>query len=1126
MESIFFRILVAAAIALPLCNTVAAQVTVRDKAFFQSKTYQWTDSKGQTHESNLAEIATDPSQIIAMIRKVYTDKEIPGNKKRGYNANGGFPDKTSADHLTDENWSRVSYPAIGTISHTGSVYTNAASYKWTDTYGWDISTQKPIEVNSITINKNECYYATFNQWEYEPHDEGLTMLLVEVNDDYDKEKYNKIQNPSLKQAVETMIKSVRVITDARHTGSGDESGTLLKIDCDKMNKFYLMAKGQVRLPFCSTHYLHKMNSTSAYFNPYPMFLHFNKSGVTDLNNSFINFDCREPFYNMFEQFSPVDVKTMSSGVDDLYQELINMKSFPVLHDCFSVPLAYVSGQPNNGHEFMMYGYDSGHEDCQDVRDLMFFVPDYRMKYWTGRKYNGNPTDRLFLNYNEEHQPSMGLYVIRQDDITINPGHVDDNHYMLQLIWRTNLDAFLPSEDQEFELLQVVIDEETGEEKYDYVYYRDDNGNYLDGENGNIVDENDKVPIKLTMDAGEVKSYSNVYVERLSNSQQVTFAIRGRDKGGFLSLQVSNRKSYIIPGIDPSEIVLLEDATHYSRFNPDNQENCYSNKLLINNNVDGMKAGEITHETTLTITRTPQGGQAETIATITFNPDQNNYTIHMAGQKSKEEFPEASDHSGYAGYHANNNGTIEGNATWTQSYTITGDGCVNMGSLVIYDNFAVGVDKNDHPGSYYYNVTSNYPVGDKTAHSNTFRVPVYKTDSRINGSFTKQQIDDDEQATLAVEDNVNFEELVQYNSKTEVLRYDAYRWLDDGSKLYIVSSVYDNDTEKDVAPTGLAGNQGDSYTISMNSGNLLTTGVVDVTAGSAWATFVDKSPAAQNAAAAYVYAPVIETFTTGNNAVGVARHDYNTYGGPLQRAAKGLLSVAPAPGVSPISQYSWTDDNGNRYAYYNVVLNINQDDIPTGYEVYKVRAWRLVNPSLLGEQTSNFAYRMQPRFLFDTILGEDYQPGKKMQLGGTEIEGYFDENSASFVTRGTFGARKVRTGGDNQLNDGCIDQLDMQFIVRLYFAPASPASGTTMGINIKDNDALDDARPFYIVEDVISHTIYSGVTTGITTVDGNRQLVNVKYYNTAGVAGDRPFKGINIVVKSYSDGSRQVVKIVK
>ena len=51
-------------------------------------------------------------------------------------------------------------------------------------------------------------------------------------------------------------------------------------------------------------------------------------------------------------------------------------------------------------------------------------------------------------------------------------------------------------------------------------------------------------------------------------------------------------------------------------------------------------------------------------------------------------------------------------------------------------------------------------------------------------------------------------------------------------------------------------------------------------------------------------------------------------------------------------------------------------------------------------------------------------------------------------------------------------------------------------------------------------------TAITTVEGEKTVNSVRYYNVAGMESNVPFKGMNIVVKTYSDGSRTTEKIVK
>lgn len=51
-------------------------------------------------------------------------------------------------------------------------------------------------------------------------------------------------------------------------------------------------------------------------------------------------------------------------------------------------------------------------------------------------------------------------------------------------------------------------------------------------------------------------------------------------------------------------------------------------------------------------------------------------------------------------------------------------------------------------------------------------------------------------------------------------------------------------------------------------------------------------------------------------------------------------------------------------------------------------------------------------------------------------------------------------------------------------------------------------------------------TGVQGVNAGKQVVAIKYVNTAGIQSDKPFEGVNIVVTTYDDGSQQVVKVVK
>ena len=68
--------------------------------------------------------------------------------------------------------------------------------------------------------------------------------------------------------------------------------------------------------------------------------------------------------------------------------------------------------------------------------------------------------------------------------------------------------------------------------------------------------------------------------------------------------------------------------------------------------------------------------------------------------------------------------------------------------------------------------------------------------------------------------------------------------------------------------------------------------------------------------------------------------------------------------------------------------------------------------------------------------------------------------------------------------------------------------------------------FYIAK--VSHTIVKdeNVVTGVEDVDAEKTVAGVVYYNLLGVPSDRAHEGVNVVVTTYTDGTKSSMKIVK
>ena len=1189
---------------LAMCAVQAAPTAVKNRAFYEGITYQWPINAENQQTSNLATVATDPDQIIAMIREVYSNRAIPGTYSRGYSALD-IPEGTWLDGAAAGKFP-VAYPGIGTIANVNGnidyldygwalpgnvthVFDNAeetvsfvagvdkgdnsshtnqtkgafhinfinnmnptswyllsygydqrfstdpgykmTSLKFTFTaagYGStniDYVRYRNDEGNMVKIDRNttpsitefmpagglsfewtiptdslvlRCvanqnlratlieatYEAALDDYHFDPaaylpNEEGTTLLLIEVKDgmtvdgliaealtttdeDGKFEDYAVNDYASLRALVAATIKSARVLTDAKRFGTGLDAGTLFKIDVDKLNRFYLMGKGQLRW-INNDYSANDVNATK----PPRNHNQFNDQQPYYIGENFYDQSIEALFGHMFEQFSPAS----SSGGEarnDIYRDLVNMESFGVKHDCIDVISAEAKG-----HEFNMYGKESLSDDCQDVRDLMFFVPDYRMLAHDGNA-NTNARDpnkaQRFVNYNPAHAPTMALFVIKQNAIT---GEQVDGQaqYDLHLSWTSNLPDFLPGEDGFYELLRVTTDA-AGNETYTPVAQLEPN----------TYEYTDRVAM-------------------LSGSREVTYAVRGQDADQFLTLQLSNKESYLVPGTGEDELLSLTlSADNSSRFDPQLQQNNYSNRLALGE-TSGIKADYLTTGADqLTVNRSytdGSGDHTDVIATARVTALANGNGTLQVTMQNQNEFT--------YGYHAN--GT-QANATFTVPFTYNANG-VDFGQLAFYDNFSVSVADNQHPATYTYQVLFDYNDGQaKQAVSNEMNVHVHKTDLTLDPdglrAMTLDEVTADTehaQPAATTDDLVDFDIDVKYSSKAEILRYDAYRW-NEGDERYIIEPSSTPDNELDVPPTGIAGNQGDYYTVAMNSGDFLTTGTATFEPGAttAKARFTDAY-ATQNVGA-YVYAPVVEVFANGDNG------GYNTYGAPARSLATGTLAVSVMPtsvettGDYTLMSSTWTSGSDS-YAYYTVYVQVDEAAIPEGYKVAKLRMWRKVDPALLGEENSD----------------------NNERLGNAEGEWLCTDEDNIALQQGqllpvTFGARKLRT---IEGETGAIEELTTDFVVRLYLTrDAATPSGAPRRA---EGDA---ARNLFMVEGTATHTFIgeSIVPTAVSDLSASKLPVATTYYNVAGNASSQPWNGVNIVITRYTDGTTTTTKVVK
>lgn len=1184
MKSFNKFMLIAAAMIICAINAIAqtpAYVSL-NAAQLQEIAYTWpitnTDAVNQAANrvGNLTDVVyvsndyndMSVAQAIALIRKVYTDKRVPGIWYRGYTQDNG--------NGTGTQEGVVNYQAVGKIDVTG--VTNSGSwinprftytYAYDNAYGWNIGPDNNYPINEWNGTRG---LARFDLDQYKPNQQGYTVLLIEIKNGYNPASAYPTQGSTpyenLCRYFAQAIKSVRVLKQSVRTNEGQpNAGTLFKLNVDDCDQFFLVSKGQAR-SYKSNNYWHPYCSASA---EDPLF------GAPTYDYTYYDNEAGNmfPFYHMFEQFSPTN-GTGGTIQEDVLQKMKKGETPTIVHDCISVFTA-----EGVGHGFKMTGQTG---QAENVQDLMFLIPDRRLTDWwstsnrKGRGNNQNKNSRTqdFVQYNNlytEYQPTTGIYAIVLDgtasQTNIQVPDVEDpqaKYYKIDLDWSSNLYKFLSAHQQKFLLYYITKDEQGNDVEVPVKRW--------DATNQCFTDEDvvfDNVPSD-----GEIL-YTD-YVPMESHGKEITYMVKGIDISpegeNFLTLHPSNKKTFFISGYDKHELLHLAIHANYkSTYDPQTNKNYYTNEVPLSNSSGDTRVSKrflttsTSPGTTLhfkrKVSETDDGVTFATATLTALTDNQATFSISTDAQDNsfswRKTNPETVNCRIYTADVTDNDGN-----------TVHYRDEVDFSNFILYDNFSVTPDLDtDHRNEYVYMVSFTaaepFVEGDanKDVYSNMPKVPVFKTDLYFNEQFghTKEQVDADTDHSLAAQprnDNGNIMakyamQVIRESSTQEVHDVSAYCWLPGQTPSLTV--VNNNRVIPSAYSVARATNQGAYYQIapaeaadvndeSDNTRITFTTGQ-----NAKWGNF---NYVGSNVGA-YEFVPVVETIA----------HDksHNTYGAPTRTTALGNIEVkvhkptandANTP-YALMSNHSWTDTYGNKYAYYNIFLDITnlQNDIqslvPEGYSIYKIRAWRKVNPDMLGEELpTRQAVRVTEsgEYMFeDLTYGVDdgdltFSSLKNNMIGEREVlpntifgvEGgewaYGDNQEAAIKheMRATFGARKLQTESGET---GCITSLTAEFVVRMYFVRslhlASPAGAPRHAIS-----TIDDPY-FYIVESKDTFTIDATtdpVITGLGQIDADREVQGVTYYNTVGIPSQQPWSGVNIVVTRYTDGSSTTAKIVR
>ena len=507
------------------------------------------------------------------------------------------------------------------------------------------------------------------------------------------------------------------------------------------------------------------------------------------------------------------------------------------------------------------------------------------------------------NYDTNHQPMVGMYTIELDATAT---FVGDKQYRVDLDWSSSLSEVAQSEVPQTYTL--------------YIY--DEDGN--------------RVEIVTTTD-----THYEYIVPQGEHSQSYTYVVHGRATANDEFDTWSNDASVIIPG--ENDFISLTFGHHESDYVKSEQANYYRNFMGIINDVNAITPANIdAGMNTILVNRFDAAapGAYTTVATITFTNNNGNvhYAIEYVGQNI------------LSGYELN---TLEIPVSGNLGNYGAND-IVNLSSIQIVDQFAESVADGEYPEEYGYVLV----LGDKS--SNDVPVRIMKINATINGFYTQEQVDADN-------DINNF---LPTNVKTAEMQME----LVNNQRVYYYTLDRGNDVE--------IPNEQISYLQRRQDGTFLDM-LTGIEHNEGTFTFIDDPEQYGNTGHFMTYLPVVWTFGTGR-----VKGGSNSYGSPILKTGVGNITLSVTGTKSKHSEYyNWLDGDGNECAIYNPLISFSGNvpgDASVEYIPYMYRVWRVSNDIRCYVYDVNTHKPVNwdiPEGEFDKLIYEEYTNSDQVSIGG-------------------------------------------------------------------------------------------------------------------------------------------------
>lgn len=452
------------------------------------------------------------------------------------------------------------------------------------------------------------------------------------------------------------------------------------------------------------------------------------------------------------------------------------------------------------------------------------------------------------------------------------------------------------------------------------------------------------------------------------------------------------------------------------------------------------------------------------------------------------------------------------AGWTElPGTYSNNSVINWNdNLMFVDRFTASTADNQHAPKYIYKMTENDTKLDGNLRStNEHIIPVMKTGSMMNGFYTQDQLDQDSTRALTM----------------GIMNVDAELYLEHSSDIYYYTldrSVNSYNDEDYIELSRMQRNLNNTYTemgdyypygATVNYGeiNRLDTVTEIFDDGVYNVDFL-------------TYVPIV--WTLGNDPSNKRLnwdndHKHNSYGSPRWQNGVGDCSILEVHAERQTGKYGSTnfvDNNGDSCSVFMLDVLKAVGALPANANInYKPYMFRVFVVSESG-QLRGYRWRPEPGVDPDNTgtpgSGAEYDPDQSHYVWCV-----WDEPTDGFEFQKT----KSDTWADNMIFAALDNISDLQVFVRYYYLVDGDNSTIIDPSNLRapkrgDGSGMGAESP----------GSSPGISTGIIEkwYDLNHgEIVSKTYVNAQGMKSDKPFKGFNIVITRYSDGTSSTTKVM-